>query len=214
VGRLWVLDLAAGADDESPDGRRVLFAHFGKSGTHLQDLARGVDARDVVADHDAKSYSHEVTYAKDQTDGDVLRSTLLDQASRVARRLRKDAMRGRIVQLKLRDRDFHTVTRRRTRSTPTDDAGELHRVACALLDETWDGRPIRLIGVGAGGIVPVEGDTLSLFESETGSVRARKLTETLDGLESRFGRGTIFRAGGMRARSTRDTGSSLSHDEE
>lgn len=191
--------------------RRQLLAAFGKHGTHLQDLARGRDERVVIPDRDAKSYSHEQTYATDQSGREVLASTLLGQAGKVSRRLRKDAVRGRIIQLKLRDHDFHTITRRFTRTTATDDADVIYHGGLRLLDESWDGRPIRLIGVGVSGIVEASSETLDLFEAAD-APRKDRLTDTLDALESRFGRGAVFRAGTLRARDAGDTGSSLSEE--
>jgi DNA polymerase-4 len=192
--------------------RRGLFAAFGKHGTHLQDLAQGRDERVVVPDRDARSYSHERTYARDQTDRDIVASTLLQQSAQVSRRLRRDAVRGRIVQLKLRDHAFHTVTRRSTRATATDDVDAIYATSLRLLDASWDGRPLRLVGVGVSGIVSVEGDTLDLFHEESDE-KHEKLTEALDALESRFGRGAVFRAGTLRAREAGDTGSSLSEEQ-
>jgi len=191
--------------------RRQLFAAFGKHGTHLQDLARGRDERVVVPDRDAKSYSHEQTYATDQRDRAVLASTLLGQAGKVSRRLRKDGVRGRIIQFKLRDHDFHTITRRFTRTTATDDADVIYRGGLRLLDESWDGRPIRLIGVGVSGIVEARSETLDLF-GETGDPRKDRLTAALDAVEARFGRGSVFRGGTLRSREAGDTGSSLSEE--
>jgi DNA polymerase-4 len=43
----------------------VLVDHFGQSGEHLWQLAHGLDNRQVVPDHQAKSISTETTFAKD-----------------------------------------------------------------------------------------------------------------------------------------------------
>ncbi len=192
--------------------RWFLETHFGRHGTHLQDLARGLDSRTVVPDHDAKSYSHEMTYAVDQTDARVLLGTMLDHATRVARRLRRDGVRGRVITLKLRDFTFKTITRRVTRPEPTDDAAVIHRVARSLFEESWTGRPVRLVGVGVSGIVGREGETLSLVENEA-ETRRQTLDAALDRLERRFGRDTVFRGGTLHADDAGDTGSSLSHED-
>ncbi|MBU1701002.1 MAG: DNA polymerase IV, partial [Candidatus Eisenbacteria bacterium] len=47
-------------------------------------------------------------------DGELLEGMLLDQSLRVSRRLRRDDVTGRIVQLKIRYHDFSTYTRRVT----------------------------------------------------------------------------------------------------
>ncbi|MBU2691369.1 MAG: DNA polymerase IV, partial [Candidatus Eisenbacteria bacterium] len=107
MGLRTIGDLAAA-------GRKRLVHRFGLHGEHLYDLSQGSDDRDVVPDWDAKSYSHEQTFARDQTDGELLEGMLLDQSLRVSRRLRRDDVTGRIVQLKIRYHDFSTYTRRVT----------------------------------------------------------------------------------------------------
>ena len=49
---------------------------FGQNGEHFWQLARGIDNRVVIADREAKSISHETTFAEDICDMDVLRAWL------------------------------------------------------------------------------------------------------------------------------------------
>jgi len=193
--------------------RRLLEMRFGRSGTHILDLAQGRDDRRVIADHDAKSYSHEVTFAVDQTDGEQLRAVLLSHASRVARRLRNDSVWGRTITLKLRDHAFHTRTHRLTREDLTDDAMTIYRAGDHLLSEIWDGRPIRLIGLGVSGISSRDVEPLSLFEDTDRVEKRRKLVETIDKIEDRFGNESVFRAKTLESKETPDTGSSLAPEE-
>jgi len=65
----------AGADP------RFLSARFGQHGEHLIALAQGRDERDVISDWDAKSYSHEETFARDVEDAERLEAVILDQSS-------------------------------------------------------------------------------------------------------------------------------------
>jgi DNA polymerase IV len=174
--------------------RRRLVARFGPHAEHLQDLARGLDERDVVPDWEAKSYSHEETFARDLTDAEYLEAVLLDQAHRVARRLRRDGVSGRIVQLKLRYHDFRTLTRRVTLEAPTADPSVVYRAGAALFHANWDRAPVRLIGLGASGIVPAASETLDLFDAPREPDRRRRLAETIDRIEDRFGQGKVLPA--------------------
>ena len=54
-----------------------LKTHFGASGEHFWKLARGIDDRQVIADREAKSISHETTFAVDVVDMEVLRAWLM-----------------------------------------------------------------------------------------------------------------------------------------
>jgi DNA polymerase-4 len=174
--------------------RRRLVGRFGLHGEHLHELALGRDERDVVPDWEAKSYSHEDTFGEDQTRAAFLEGMLLDQAHRVSRRLRRDGVCGRVVQLKLRYHDFRTLTRRITLAGPTADAGEIYKVARHLFERTWSRAPVRLIGVGVSGIQPSGGEALDLFASADDQQRRRRLAETIDRIEERFGHGKVLPA--------------------
>ncbi len=172
--------------DLAAQDRTMLTARFGAHGEHLYRLAHGQDAREVVPDWEAKSYSHEHTFGRDQDDPEVLEGMLLDEATRVSRRLRRDGVAGRIVQIKLRYGDFSTFTRRTTLSVPTADSQEIYRAARHLFHKNWTRRPIRLIGVGVSAIHPGAGATLDLFAAPAHERRER-LADALDRIESRFG---------------------------
>jgi DNA polymerase-4 len=180
--------------------RQRLVRRFGPHAEHLQDLARGIDEREIVPDWEAKSYSHEETFARDLTDAEYLEAVLLDQALRVSRRLRRDGVAGRIVQLKLRYHDFRTLTRRVTLPAPTADTGEIYAAGAALFRAAWTRAAIRLIGVGVSGIVPAAAEALSLFDAPSACDRRRRLAETIDRLEERFGRGKVVPAKVLRRR--------------
>jgi DNA polymerase-4 len=174
--------------------RRALVARFGQHGEHLHELAWGRDSREVIPDWEAKSYSHEQTFGRDQTDTELLESVMLDEAFRVSRRLRVDAAAGRIVQLKLRYHDFRTLTRRTTLSSATCDANRIYEVARHLFREHWNGQAVRLIGVGVSGIAADGCETLDLFAPPESQEKRRRLSETIDRIEERFGRGKVLPA--------------------
>lgn len=179
-------------DVATADPRR-LERKLGDHGRHLCALARGEDVRGVVPDAEAKSYSHEQTFARDQLDLELLQSVLLDQSLRVARRLRRDGVRGRTVQLKLRLHDFQTTTRQRTLAESSAATETIYETACQLLAQHWNGAPVRLLGVGMSGIAPPSPGIRDLFHGERDEKRER-LAATIDGLEERFRRGLITRA--------------------
>lgn len=160
----------------------------------MSELARGNDRRGVVPDEEAKSYSHEETFARDVSDADFLEGVLLDQSVRVSRRLRGDAVAGRIVQLKLRYHDFRTLTRRTTLPVPTADPDRICAAARTLFRANWNGEPVRLIGAGVSGVVPEGRENLDLFHPPEREGRKRRLAEAIDHVEERFGRGKVTRA--------------------
>ncbi len=174
----------------------VLRERFGTSGEHLWELAQGSDNRPVVPDHEAKSISHETTFAVDITDAEVLRAWLLELADQVARRMRRHGLRGRTVHLKIRLADFRLVTRSATLAAPTNVTAELCQAAINLL-ENWlaESRPpVRLLGMGVSGLGTGDQVQKTLFD-QSEHVRQSRLDEATDAIRDRFGAEAIRRAG-------------------
>ena len=118
-------------------------------GRHLHDLAHGIDERPVEPDLAPKSVSHEETFEVDLHHPDEVADHLVRMADSVAGRLRYLGLAGRTVNVKVRyTTDFRTITRARTLSDPTDDAGEILREARLLVSEVDLSPGIRLVGVG------------------------------------------------------------------
>lgn len=175
---------------------RILVGHFGAAGHHFWQLAHGLDDRPVVTDEQAQSLSTETTFARDVDDRAILRAWLLDLVEQLGGRLRRRGVRGRTVELKVRTSDFRTFTRSTTLDTPTDLTEVIWRSALSLFEQrvpdAW--LPLRLLGVGASGLVhggPVQGD---LFEQEW-HTRQGSLDKTVDAIRARFGEDAIHRAG-------------------
>ena len=177
--------------------------HFGKWGLALAGKARGEDAggwfdAEVGADTDAKSISHEHTYNEDTTDQEQIESTLMRLTEMVARRLREAEVHARTVQLKLRYKDFTTITRAHSLAAPTQLDTEIYEQIKTLFRKNWrKGQYVRLLGV-----------QTSSFESETqqgdlleGDRRDRwqKALSAADRLRDRFGESSVTLARGMRA---------------
>jgi DNA polymerase-4 len=173
-----------------------LEARFGRRGRDLYRQARGMDDSPVMVEREGKSLSRETTFAEDIGDMRVLKKTLLSLSESVARRLRKQGLRGRTVKLKLRYADFTTLTRQVTIDIPTDLEQVVFDQAARLLDKAWDRRrKVRLIGVGVSKFEPEERQ-LSLFEG-TGEGKAeklRRLSQAVDRIREKYGDDAIRRA--------------------
>ncbi len=126
---------------------QVLREAVGSLAEWLEQLARGVDDRPVVSQHDPKSSGSENTYAHDLTDIAEIRARINEMARDAAAWLDRRTLYARTVTIKVRYGDFTTITRSHTEA-PTRDAESIARRAVALLDRTEAGRtPVRLLGV-------------------------------------------------------------------
>jgi DNA polymerase-4 len=175
---------------------------FGKWGMALAGKARGEDAggwfdNAVGADTEAKSISHEHTYNEDSADAAQLESTLMRLCEMVGRRLREGKFHARTIQLKLRYKDFTTITRARTLPAPTQLDTEIFEQVRLLFYKNWkQGVPIRLLGVQASSFT-TEADQMSLLEGGR-QQRWRDALSAADRLRDRFGESTITLAAGMK----------------
>ncbi len=155
------------------------------AGAHLAALSRGVDARPVVPDREAKSIGAEATFDSDLTGAEALRPHLHAQALRVGRRLRRAGVRARTVHLKLKLADFTLVTRQATLESATDDGQALYRAAAELLDRNLPAQAVRLTGVSAHGLEAAEPAQTSLLARAPSPRDA--LNRAMDAINSRFG---------------------------
>jgi DNA polymerase-4 len=219
VGRLWGVGKVSGKTFQKlgiatiGQLRRlpleILESHFGKMGRHLWNLAQGIDNRHVVPDRDAKSISHETTFAQDIADLEVLRIWLLQLTEQLSRRLRRHQLVGQTVHLKVRFADFHTITRARTLAEPTNITEEIWQAAAELLTRRLPAQcqPVRLLGVGVSGLDNESSRQGHLFDDQRRE-KQQKLDEVTDRIQDRFGGAALKRAAALEKRRKRMSGDS------
>ena len=175
--------------------------HLGRHGLHLQALARGIDARPVVADAAAKSIGAEATLEHDVADVEALRHALLGHALGVAGRLHRSGTLAGGVQVKLKDRAFRLQTRQAQLASPSRDPDVLYTAASALLERfALEGRRFRLVGLTAHDLHRGE-VARSLFAPPKQAERAA-LEEVRAAVARRFGAHKLTRASLLGASST------------
>ena len=172
--------------------------HLGEQGVHLWKLAHGIDDRRVVPDREAKSVSHETTFAEDIKDIEVLRSWAIELTDQVARRMRQHQRCGRTVHLKVRFSDFQTITRSTTLPRPTDITREIWLAVNEMLSTRLpeNHRAVRLLGVGVSGFgAPSQGQQRTLFDSDHDA--QSNLDQAADQIRDKYGSTSIGRASSL-----------------
>jgi DNA polymerase-4 len=159
VGDLRTLELA------------MLEERFGRYGTRLYELARGVDQNPVIADRPTKSISAEDTFERDIP---------LDETEPMIRRLaervwsvsRKEARVARTVVLKLKTSEFNILTRSHTADRAPSSCEELTNIALSLRERVNSevNQRFRLVGVGLSNFRELDETSTHpiLFNQETG----------------------------------------------
>jgi DNA polymerase IV len=175
---------------------------FGKWGMALAGKARGEDAggwfdTEVGADLDAKSISHEHTYNEDTADPVQLESTLMRLSEMVGRRLRESNFYARTVQLKLRYKDFTTITRAHTLPAPTQLDTEIFEQIRRLFRKNWkQGIQVRLLGVQTSSFT-TQAAQIDLLDGSR-QQRWKDALAAADKLRSKFGESSVGLAAGLR----------------
>lgn len=176
----------------------VLHEQFGEHGRHLWQLARGIDLRQVVPYRQAKSISHETTFAVDIDDEEVLRAWAIELSEQVAWRLRRHQLRGRTVHLKVRFRDFRTISRAQTLVNATDVTEEIRGATIDMLSRRLphDRLSVRLLGVGVSGFDDGDQRQRLLFEEQEHAAQQR-VDAAVDKIRDRFGKSSLGRAASL-----------------
>lgn len=170
---------------------------MGSQGPALRALALGEDPREVIEDGETKSVGNETTFETDTGDAREIKGSLLALADKVSSRLREAGLKGRTVTLKLRLEGFETYTRAHTLSLSTNYTDVIAAEVLALYSAFDRGRRrVRLLGVKVSGLMPA-GERESLFEDEQDG-RREKAHKAIEGIREKFGRSSIYRAGGKK----------------
>ncbi|MCB0330861.1 MAG: DNA polymerase IV [Bdellovibrionales bacterium] len=153
---------------EFPEAALVEF--FGKQGSHLFELARGVDDRVVAPERERKSVSVEHTYDEDIKGWTIAVEKCKQLAAELEGRLLKRNLGGHTVTLKATYGDFTKITRSCSGESLKFGREDLLSTALELLKATEiETRAVRLLGLGVSGIdhirpdSSVSGEQLVLF---------------------------------------------------
>lgn len=172
-------------------GRDALMRNLGKAaGSHISDLACGVDPRPVLAERpEEKSYSSEETYFDLLATPEQVRASLKAHAHEVARRMRKNGCAARGVGIKIRDGRFATLTRQTQLAQASNTASDLAHAAIELFDALpFPAEKVRLVGLRAFNIQDDAQIQLTLDFDD----RHHKADEVMDEVARRFGPGALL----------------------
>ena len=178
-------------------GAKALRGRYGRWGERLADLAFGRDSRVVEPAREAKGISCETTFEADIGDGPTLESRLWPLAEKLARRLREADASAASVVLKLKTARFRLLTRRRMLARPTQLAADLFQAGRALLAPEIGAERYRLIGIGAGELLPA-GSAQAIGDLfDQGDRREEKRERAVEAIRARFGDEAIAQGRGL-----------------
>lgn len=122
--------------------------NFGpNTGRTLHEHAKGIDSSPVVPFHEPESLSREVTFEEDTKDLYLIKETLYALTEDVTARLKSLRKKGKAVTIKIRYRDFKTITKSTAFEEATDSLNDIWPAALKLLETVDFAKEIRLVGV-------------------------------------------------------------------
>ena len=172
----------------------ILRAHFKKYGEVIFAFANGIDVSVVSNEIPAnKGYGNSTTIAFDVDQANAAKMILLSLAETVCTRLRADSVMATVVAVSIVTSEFHHASHQLTLFSATDTTNEIHRAACRLFDDLWDGTPIRNLGIHTSKVVHgTSVRQLNLFDMNRYE-RLSKLDTVVDTVRERYGDDSIMR---------------------
>jgi len=174
----------------------ILRSIFGKLGDVLYCFSNGFDITPVCKFDNQptiKSIGNSTTTPRDLKNDEDVKIILFVLADSVARRLREQGFKARIVCISVRDNELSSFTRQHAMKQYTNITSEIAQQGMELFSANyhWD-KPIRSVGISVTDFVS---DTIctqtDLFTNEHTRERKERLDSTTDWLKRRFGTSSI-----------------------
>lgn len=138
---------------------------FGKSGRYYYKIVRGIDNREVKPHRTRKSYGKERTFSEDVNDLDWVNTFLDELSESISEGMQKIPTAGKTITLKVRYKNFDTITRSQSLPHYTNKKEEISTISRQLLEQTEAAtREIRLLGISLSNLNLVEKDYFEQLE--------------------------------------------------
>lgn len=170
---------------------RELKARFGVIGPKLALMGRGVDTSPVLPpeqEPEVKTVSHSMTLSRDLNQRHEMMIFIRQMAEMVGRRARRYRVRGRVVTLTVRYRNFSTFSRQRRQAVFIDRSMDIYQAALQIFDALLLTHPVRLLGVCLSDL-QYHQVQMPLLEDER---KADDLTRSLDQVNDRYGEFSVM----------------------
>lgn len=173
----------------------ILRLHLKKQGEVIWGFAHGMDVSVVQSEPPAnKGYGNSTTIAFDVTDASTAKLVLLALAETVGTRLREAKVRAEVIAVGIKSHDLSYASHQMTLRNATNITIEIHRCACQLFDELWDGTAIRHLGIHTSRVKDgCNMRQLDMFDT-TDYEKLEKMDAAVDRIRGRHGIDSLMRA--------------------
>lgn len=166
--------------------------YFGSYYYEIKDCLTGNSSDEVITEYgDPKSIGNSTTLMSDTDDEDIISSTIYNLAKEVSDRARSDKLKGRTIQLVIKDPSFKVFNKSKTLDKATNDYKTIHSVANALYLKYFRNISIRLVGVTLQHLTNEKEENVQLSFFEDAPID--KTNEVIDKVNSKFKRRVVMK---------------------
>ena len=173
-----------------------LYPYFKNQSEYMINIANGIDNSEVIsAPPEPKGIGAEITLPKDCDNKLELYNYLENIADDVSIRLNASKKYAYVVCVVLKDNMFKRYSHQKKLVNAICSSKEIYKVAKEVLNEIYDNRPIRLIGIRLDKLVDTLYHQESIFDSFDDIKKDNNLDKTLLSLKNKYGNNVISKAG-------------------
>jgi len=193
----------------------LLKEKLGKNGVRLLNRANGIDNRAVDPEsiYDTKSVGNSTTLPYDESNIEELEKVFSRLSKKVAARLDSKNLAGRSITIHIRDATWKNKTKSKTVPNRLYKESEINQLAFDLFQSSWNGDPIRLLGVTVNNVYD-KGESveqLSIFNFEE-HAKEEPMLKLVEQLQGKFGENSIKRGMKIKKKPSLESKTSFSKD--
>ncbi len=165
--------------------KEEMIRQIGSYGSSLWNLIQGYSTYESEREHERKSISNENTFYQAMSDRSMIEKEVMRLSEKIGFRIRKQGLKAKTISVKIRYKNFTTITRRKTAQYDLELDKDIFQVAWLLIQKELHS-PIRLIGIGLSSLVDNEDLFSSFYEKD------RQFHKAIDLVREKYGRKKIF----------------------
>lgn len=178
--------------------KNVITSILGKNGGLIHNYANGIDNSPVAFFNQrekAKSIGHSITFSRNLTNIDEIKTGLSWLCDRVTMRLRHSKMKAAGIRVEIRYATFNEISKQKQFDQPTNFEKDFFRESFSMIEKIWQRQmPIRLLSVSAINLSDENAEEqLSMLSGFSIEERAdhEKFERTMDDIRKKFGTSSI-----------------------
>ncbi len=164
-------------------------------GVLVWNYANGIDTSPVILNDDIcqKGVGNSMTLKYDVDSAKEAKMFILSLSERVGMRIRKRGFQARLISIYVKYSNFERYSHRMKLYEAIDSTTEIYKHACMLFDRSWNGKPVRQLGIAVSEFNRRgEPEQLSMFGAENRE-KEKSLDTTIDSIREKYGQNSVMR---------------------